>query len=73
MVRRRWVLPFLVGHLGLGLHRERRGIVLRDFRTGRVEGERPVPAQVDGEDFGAATSYCLGLAERTLPLCFPPP
>ena len=71
MVRQRWLLPFLLGHLGLGWHRERSGVALRQFRQGRLECDRPVPVQVDGDDFGSGTGFTLGIADETVQLCMP--
>jgi len=71
MVRRRWLLPFLVAHLGLNRHRERAGVALRELRHGTLWCERPVPVQVDGEYFTSGSRFELGLAPQTVPLCIP--
>jgi YegS/Rv2252/BmrU family lipid kinase len=71
MVREGWLLPFLVGHLGLNLHRERRGVALRELEHCWLESERPVHVQVDGDYFATGVRFELGLAEHTVQLCFP--
>jgi diacylglycerol kinase (ATP) len=71
MVQRRWLLPFLLGHLALGWHRERGGVALRQLRHCRVECERPVPVQVDGDAWASGQRFELGLAAQTVQLCIP--
>jgi YegS/Rv2252/BmrU family lipid kinase len=71
MVRQRWLLPFLVGHLGMNLHRERGGVALRQLSQCRLECESPVPVQVDGDYFTCGSEFELGLASQTVQLCFP--
>lgn len=71
MVRRRSLLPFLVGHLGLDRHREGSGVALRTLTHGRLECDQPVHVQVDGDYYARGRSFELGLAQETVPLCFP--
>jgi YegS/Rv2252/BmrU family lipid kinase len=71
MVHPRWLVPFLVGHLWLNRHRERAGIALRQVSHCRLECERAVPVQVDGDYFTSGTHFELGLAAGTVRLCFP--
>lgn len=46
---------------------------LRRARALELELDRPLPAQADGEELGAAASYRLSVLPRAIRVCLPPP
>lgn len=71
-VNRLGMLPFLVGHMGLGLRRGLIGTRFADCTDVRVRSEAPMHAQVDGDYHGQSTEFHVRLGEERLPLLFPP-
>lgn len=71
LVRRGWLLPFVVAHLGLNLHRERRGVALRTVHGLELACDRAVHVQIDGDYLGQGDRFRVGMAPETVQLCFP--
>ena len=65
------ILPFLVGNLGLGETHSRPGRRLLQANRLVVEADRPVDLQVDGDYWGRASRFEIGIASELLPMCFP--
>lgn len=65
------MVPFLVRNLGLGRPGTWPGIRLERAGAVEVSAAAPVRVQVDGDDFAQGTRFSVGLADLTLPLCFP--
>ena len=66
------VIPFLLGNLGLGLPWAGPRTWLEQCASLRVECSVPIHVQLDGDYFGSGNHFEAGLADETLPLCFPP-
>lgn len=65
------VVPFLVRNLGFGESRSRAGRRLLQATRLLVEAERPAHLQVDGDSWGQATRFEIGIADEPVQLCFP--
>jgi diacylglycerol kinase (ATP) len=67
------VLPFLVSNLGFGESRSRPGRALMQANRIVIESDQPAHLQVDGDYWGQASRFEIGMANEPLPMCFPEP
>ena len=65
------VVPFLVANLGCGRSTSRAGRRLLQATRLVVEAGQPVPLQVDGDSWGQASRFEIGISSETVPLLFP--
>jgi len=70
VVRPGGVPAFLIGRMRLRLP-FRSSMSLVGGSGCRIEADAPIHAQIDGDYFGRATGFRVGLAEQELLLCFP--
>lgn len=64
-------VPFLVANLACGSGTSRAGRRLLQATRLLVEADAPVHLQVDGDPWGQATRFEIGVCDETVPLCFP--
>jgi diacylglycerol kinase family enzyme len=65
------VLPFLVANLGCGSRANRNGRRLLHATRLLVEADEPVHLQVDGDHWGQARRFEIGISSEAIQLCFP--
>jgi diacylglycerol kinase family enzyme len=65
------VLPFLVSNLAFGSGTSRAGRRLLQATRLLVEAEQPVHLQVDGDHWGQARRFEIGISSEAVLLCFP--
>ncbi|MFI5400589.1 MAG: diacylglycerol/lipid kinase family protein [SAR324 cluster bacterium] len=65
------VVPFLVANLACGRSTSRAGRRLLQTTRLLVEAAQPVPLQVDGDSWGRASRFEIGISTETVPLFFP--
>jgi diacylglycerol kinase (ATP) len=65
------ILPFLVRNLGMGETQSRKGRWLLETTRLVVETERPAHLQVDGDAWGRATRFEIGISPEPIRMIFP--